>query len=44
MQQAMINKFVLNDNNDLKFLIDIGFNEWNTYTDLANSLDMISDK
>lgn len=44
MQQAMINKFVLNDNNNLKFLLDIGFNEWNTYTDLANSLDMISDK
>jgi hypothetical protein len=44
MQQAMINKFVLNDNNNLKFLLDIGFNEWNTHIDLANSLDIIPDK
>ena len=43
-QQIMIQKFLIDEYHDLNMLYDIGFDSWNTYSDLAKSLDNITDK
>ena len=40
----IIQKFLVDKYHDLDMLVDIGFGKWNTYSDLAESLDRIKNK